>query len=179
MNDPRRAVACGAAAALLGIGTNIGGLGSAAAQPNDYGTLPVDPNLVTDSLAYNAAPPVFDPSGQPGVTAVYTHRGGERQITNTILVLPDAQAATAAVGGAAVGKVANGQTQPDAVGSGGTIVSGMLPDGTKSVTVLTFTQGNAAATIEFDGPPRDPAPADFVVELGQKQDTAIKDWQAA
>ncbi len=179
MNDLRRAVACGAAAALLGIGTTIGGLGSAAAQPNDYGTLPVDPNLVTDSLAYNAAPPVFDPNGQPGVTAVYTHRGGERQITNTILVLPDAQAATAAVGGAAVGKVANGQTQPAAVGSGGTIVSGMSPDGTKSVTVLTFTQGNAAATIEFDGPPRDPAPADFVVELGQKQDTAIKDWQAA
>src|SRR5258707_5091588 len=84
-NDPRRAVACGAAAALLGIGTTIGGLGSSAAQPNDYGTLPVDPSLVTDSLAYNAAPPVFDPSGQPGVTAVYTHRGGERQITNTIL----------------------------------------------------------------------------------------------
>ncbi len=138
MNDLRRAVACGAAAALLGIGTIIGGLGSAAAQPNDYGTLPVDPNLVTDSLAYNAAPPVFDPNGQPGVTAVYTHRGGERQITNTILVLPDAQAATAAVGGAAVGKVANGQTQPAAVGSGGPIVSGMSPDG----------------TIEFNGPPK-------------------------
>ena len=78
-----------------------------------------------------------------------------------------------------MGKVANGQTQPAVVGSGGTIVSGMSPDGTKSVTVLTFTQGNAAATIEFDGPPRDPAPADFVVEFGQKQDTAIKDWQAA
>jgi hypothetical protein len=155
MNNLRRAVACGAAAALLGIGTTAGGLGSAAAQPNDYSTLPVDPNVVTDSLAYNAAPPVFDPSGQPGVTAVYTHRGGERQITN-ILVLSDAQAATAAVGGAAVGKVANGQTQPAAVGSGGTIVSGMSPDGTKSVTVLTFTQGNAAATIESDGPPEIP-----------------------
>jgi hypothetical protein len=47
------------------------------------------------------------------------------------------------------------------------------------VTVLTFTQGNAAATIEFDGAPKDPAPADLVVELGQKQDTAIRDWQAA
>jgi hypothetical protein len=125
MNDLRKAVACGAAPALLGIGTTIGGLGSAAAQPNDYRTLPVDPNLVTDSLAYNAAPPVFDPSGQPGDT----------------------------------------------------IDSGMSPDGTKSVTVLTFTQGNAAATIESDGPPRDPAPADL--ELGQKQDTAITDWQAA
>ena len=42
-----------------------------------------------------------------------------------------------------------------------------------------FTEGNPATTIEFDGPPSDPAPTDFVLELGQKQDTAIRDWQAA
>jgi hypothetical protein len=29
----------------------IAGFGYAAAQPGDYGTLPVDPNLITDSLA--------------------------------------------------------------------------------------------------------------------------------
>jgi hypothetical protein len=45
------------------------------------------------------------------------------------------------------------------------------------VTVLSFTEGNVATTIEFDGPSNDPAPPDFVTELGQKQDTAIKDWQ--
>jgi len=179
MNVLPRAVAGPAAAALLVIGVTVGGLGSAAAQPNDYSTLPVDPNLVTDSLAYTAAPPVFNPDGQPGVSTVYTHRGGDRQITSTILILPDAQSAAAAVGAEAAGKVAGGQTQTAAVGSGGTIVSGMSPDGSKSVSVLTFTQGNAAAIVEFDGPPRDPAPADFVVELGQKQDTAIRDWQAA
>jgi hypothetical protein len=55
----------------------------------------------------------------------------------------------------------------------------MSPDGSKSVTVLTFTQGNAATTIEFDGLPKDPAPVDLVLELGRKQDTAIRDWQAA
>jgi hypothetical protein len=55
----------------------------------------------------------------------------------------------------------------------------MSPDGSKSVTVLSFAQGNAATTIEFDGAPKDPAPADLVLELGQKQDTAIRDWQAA
>jgi hypothetical protein len=59
------------------------------------------------------------------------------------------------------------------------MLSGMSPDGTKSVTVLSFTQGNTATTIEFDGAPKDPAPADLVLELGQKQDTAIQDWQAA
>jgi hypothetical protein len=158
------------------------GFGYAAAQPGDYSTLPVDPNLITDSQAYNAAPPVFNPSGQPGVQAVYTHRDGSRQIISTILVLPDAQAAAAALDAARAGpagKVVNGQTQPAAVGSGGTMVSGMSPDGSKSVTVLSFTQGNAATTIEFDGAPNDPAPSDLVVEMGQKQDTAIRDWQAA
>ena len=98
----------------------IAGFGYAAAQPGDYGTLPVDPNLITDSLAYNAAPPVFNPNGRPGVEAVYTHRDGSRQITSTILVLPDSQAANAAIDGARAGlaaKVANGQTQPAAVGS--------------------------------------------------------------
>jgi hypothetical protein len=182
MKASTRAAASLTAAAVFTIGVAVGGFGSAAAQPGDYSTLPVDPNLITDSLAYNAAPPVFNPNGQPGVTAVYNHRDGGRQITSTILILPDAAAASAAVNGPRAelaGKVANGQTQPAAVGAGGTMVSGMSPDGSKSVTVLTFTQGNAAATIEFDGAPKDPAPADLVVELGQKQDTAIRDWQAA
>jgi hypothetical protein len=163
--------------AALAAGATIGGFGSAAAQSSDYSTLPVDPNLLTDSLAYSAAPFDINPDGRPGVTAVYTHReGGTRTITTTILILPDAQAATAALTGAAA-EVANPQTKPAAVGTGGTMVSGTSPDGTESVTVLTFTQGNAATTIEFDGPTNDPVPADLVVELGQKQDTAIKDWQ--
>jgi hypothetical protein len=167
-----------ATAIAVTIGAAVGGLGSAAAA-GDYGTLPVDPNLVTDSQAYSAAPLVYMPDGQPGVQAVYNHRNGGMQITSTILVLPDAPSASAALGGLnAAGKVANGKTQSVAVGTGGQTISGMSPDGSKSVTVLTFTQGNAAAMIEFDGPPKDPAPADLVTELGQKQDTAIRDWQA-
>jgi len=180
MKSPTMAVGSLAAAAALTVGVTIAGLGSAAAQP-DYSRLPVDPNVITDSLAYNATPPVLNPNGQPGVSAVYNHRDGSRQITSTILILPDAAAATAALNGSrseAAGEVANGQPRPAAVGAGGEMVSGMSPDGTQSVTVLTFTQGNAAATIQFDGPPKDPAPEDLVVELGQKQDTAIKDWQA-
>jgi hypothetical protein len=174
-----RTMAGGLAAAAI---MTFGGFGYAAAQPGDVSVLPVDPNLITDSLAYNAAPPVFNPNGQPGVQTVYTHRDGSRQITSTILVLPDAQAATAALDGARAelaGKVADGQTQPAAVGSAGTLVSGMSPDGSKSVTVLSFAEGNTATTIEFDGAPKDPAPSDLVLELGRKQDTAIRDWQAA
>jgi hypothetical protein len=55
----------------------------------------------------------------------------------------------------------------------------MSPDGSKSVSVLSFAEGNTATTIEFDGTPKDPRPTDLVLELGQKQDTAIRDWQAA
>lgn len=155
------------------------GIGSAAAQSTDYSRLPVDPNSITDSLAYTAAPLAINPDGRPGVRAEYTHReGGTRQITTTILVLADPAAATAALDGAAA-DVANQQSQPVDVGTGGTMVTGTSPDGTESVAVLTFTEGNTATTIEFEGPANDPAPADLVTELGQKQAAAIKTWQTA
>ncbi len=168
-----------AAAAAL---TICAGLGSAAAQSSDYSTLPVDPNLVTDSFAYTAAAPVFNPNGQPGVQAVYNHRDNTRQITTTVMVLPNAQAATAALDGARAelaGQVTNPQTQPADVGSGGTMLTGMSSDGSQSVTVLSFAEGNTATTIEFEGAPNDPAPPDLVLELGRKQDTANQDWQSA
>jgi len=65
------------------------------------------------------------------------------------------------------------------IGSGGTVLTGMSPDASKSATILSFAEGNTATTVEFDGTPKDPVPPDLVLELGQKQDTAIEDWQAA
>ena len=172
------AIRTGCALAAVAMSASLG-IGAAAAQSNDYSTLPVDPNTITDSQAYTAAPLDIDPNGQRGVMAEYTHReGGTRQITTTILVLSDAPAATAALGGAAA-EVTNQRSQPAPVGTGRTLVTGTSPDGTESVTVLTFTEGNTATTIEFDGPPNDPAPADLVIELGQKQAAAIKNWQTA
>jgi len=35
-----------------------------------------------------------------------------------------------------------------------------------------------ATTVEFNCAPKDPAPTDLVLELGRKQDTAIRGWQA-
>ncbi|UUO02433.1 hypothetical protein M4D79_02725 [Mycolicibacterium novocastrense] len=111
--------------------------------------------------------------------AEYTHReGGTRQITTTILVLADPGAAAAALNSAAA-DVANQHSQPVDVGTGGTMVTGTSLDGTESVAVLTFTEGNTATTIEFEGPANDPAPADLVTELGQKQAAAITNWQTA
>jgi hypothetical protein len=169
------------AAALLILGLTISGMGTAAAQP-DYGTLPVNPNEVTDSTAYIAAAPVQNPQGQPGVEAVFTHRDGTREITNTILIFADAPAATAAMDQARstlADQVVGSTTQAVSVGTGATIVSGTSPDGSKSLAVLTFTEGGAFTTIEFEGPTNDPVPIDLVTEYGQRQATTIRDTLAA
>ena len=63
------------------------GIGSASAAPN-YDTLPVNPNVITDSTAYIPVPPVADPDGRQGVRQEFNHRDGSRGITTTILVLP-------------------------------------------------------------------------------------------
>jgi hypothetical protein len=37
-----------------------------------------------------------------------------------------------------------------------------------------FTEGKAFAVLEFESPPNDPVPSDVVLDLGRKQDAAIK-----
>lgn len=180
MKIPMMARRSVAAAILLTAGA-VNGMGSAAAQP-DYGAIPVDPNAVTDSTAFIAGESVMNPNGQPGVETVYTHRDGTRQITATVLVLPDPASATASMDDARArlaSKILDSTTQPAAVGAGGSIVSGLSADRSQSVTTLTFTEGNAFANIAFDGPPKDPVPADLVTEYGQRQDAAIKAALAA
>lgn len=177
MKVSRIAAGSPAAAALLAVGVTVGGIGSAAAQPDDYTVLLIDPNTVTDSTAYVAGPTTTNPGGQPGATAVFTHRDGSRKITDTVWVLSDPAAAAAAIAqaqGAVTNQIANQKTQSVPVGSGGQLVTGSSPDGSKSVSVLYFTEGNAASTIEFSGPANDPAPSDMAIEMGQKQDAAIK-----
>jgi len=164
------------AAGFLTIGGMMAGMGSAAAQI-DYGTLPVNPNEVTDSTAYVAAAPIQNPQGQPGIEASYSHRDGSRTVTDTILVLGSPEAASAAMGEAR-GQVSSqvvGTPQVAPVGSGGSIVAGTSPDGTRSIAVLTFTEGSAFTTVEFEGPANDPVPVDLVTEYGQKQAAAIRD----
>jgi hypothetical protein len=164
-----RIAAVGSAITLWTFGATVGVSGIAAADP-----VPVDPNIVSDSLAYSAGAPVQNPDGQMGVSTVYTHRDGTRQIKNTILVFPDAGAASAAMDGYDVTqRVVNGKTQAAAVGNKGTVVSGTSPDGTQSVSVLRFVEGNTVTTVEFAGAPRDPAPIDFIVDYGQRQDAAL------
>ncbi len=152
------------------------GIGTATAAP-DYGTLPVNPNIITDSTAYTPTPPVIDPDGRQGVRQEFNHRDGTRGITTTIAILPTAQDATGATDARRGGLgdvVANPTSQPVAVGTGGTLVTGVSPDGGQSVGVLLFSEGTAAVQVEFDGPLNDPVPADLATQYGQDQATAIR-----
>ncbi|WP_286275061.1 hypothetical protein [Mycobacterium antarcticum] len=174
------AAVCGATSTvLLTIGLFTASV--AAAQPGDYAGLPVDPNVVTDSTAYVAAPPTLNPDGQPGVETIFTHRDSSRTITDTILVLSDPAAASAALAGATpvvVTTIPGGGNEPAPVGSNGTMITGASADGTRSVTVVRFTEGGTAAIIEFSGAAGDPVPPDLAVEYARQQATAIRDADA-
>ena len=54
------------------------------------------------------------------------------------------------------------------------MVAGTSPDKSKAVTVLLYTEGKAFVTLEFDGPTDSLPPQDFVNDVAQKQDAAIK-----
>ena len=164
----------GLTAALFSAGLTLGA-GLAAAQPDDYSALIIDPNVVTDSQAYTAGTPTLNPGGQPGASTVFTHRDGGRTITDTVWVLSDPAAASSALNQAqSTAAIGNQKLTSAAVGSGARLITGTSSDGTQSVSVLYFTEGNAASSIQFAGPAADPAPSDLVIEMGQKQDALIK-----
>lgn len=163
-----------AQAALVSAGLMAAGIGSAVAAPGNYTALLIDPNVVTDSQAWSGGAPTMNPDGQPGVAVVFTHRDGTRTITDTVLVLSDPNAATAA--NATLrddNSITNPVSQTVAVGTDGQLTTGTSSDG-RSLGVLTFTQGNTASTIEFEGAAGDPVPVDLVEQLGQAQITRIK-----
>ena len=51
---------------------------------------------------------------------------------------------------------------------------GLSPDNSKAVTYVTFAEGNVDVDSEFDGPPGDPAPHEYVLYIARTQDAAIK-----
>jgi hypothetical protein len=149
---------------------------SAQAQPADYTELLIKATDIDAPEAFTASPPKQNPDGKAGVTTSFSNPDGTHVIRDTILVLPDPSAAATALDSAktALGGSVSGTPGPADVGSGGTTVSGNSPDGSKSVTVLLFTQGRAFTNLEFDGPANGAVPPDFVTDVGQKQVTAIK-----
>ena len=151
---------------------------SSSAATADYTALLIKASDITlpgDTFAVQ--PPIQNPNGQPGVAQMFGNQNDTRHIGDTILILPDPDQAVSELDleKAALGDTVTGGTPaPAAVGTGGTTVSGTAPEGSKAVTVLLFSEGKAFVNLEFDSPLNDPVPPQFVTDVGQKQDTAIK-----
>jgi hypothetical protein len=149
---------------------------SAQSESDDYSGLLVKVTDIDTPMPFTAGPVIPNPNGQAGVETTFSNDDKSRQIHDTILVFGDPSAAAGALDAAKakLGDSVQGTPAPALVGAGGTTVSGNSPDGSKGVMLLLFTEGKAFTTLNFVGPPGMLPPPDFVTELGQKQDTAIK-----
>ncbi|WP_428340933.1 hypothetical protein [Mycobacterium sp.] len=149
---------------------------SAKPQSTDYSRLLIKATDIDTPMAFTADPVTPNPNGQAGVQTTFSNDDKTRQIHDTILVFGDPAAAASALEAAKakLGDSVRGTPAPAVVGSAGSTVSGNSPDGAKGVMMLLFTEGRALTTLNFVGPPDMLPPPDFVTELGQKQDTAIK-----
>jgi hypothetical protein len=161
---------------------------SAPAQPSDYTGLLIQATDIDAPIPFTAGPPTNNPNGQPGVAITFStqpHTADQNGLTvkevhirDTIQVLPDPAAATSALNSAKTGQgsvVKDPKTDSTNVGTDGTTLSGKSPDGSKGVTVLLFTEGRGFVTLEFVGAAdTPPPPPEFVTDVGQKQDAAVK-----
>jgi hypothetical protein len=164
--------------ATASAGSNSATSSSSSAAAADYTALLIKASDITlPGDTFTVQPPIQNPNGQPGVAQIFSNQNDTRHIGDTILILPDPDQAVSELDQekAALGDMVKGGTPaPAAVGTGGTTVSGTSPDGSKAVTVLLFTEGKGFVNLEFDSAPNDPVPPQFVTDVGQKQDTAIK-----
>jgi hypothetical protein len=150
---------------------------SASAQPTDYTRLLIQASDINAPIQFTGGPPTSNPNGQPGAAITFNTDDNSHVIKDTIQVLADPAAATNALNAAKGGQgnaVKNPTTHPLNVGTGGTALSGNSPDNSKGVLILMFTEGKAFVTLEFDGPVDSLPPEDFVTDVGQKQDAAVK-----
>ncbi|WP_428338441.1 hypothetical protein [Mycobacterium sp.] len=187
MRIPLTAMAATAIAATL-VGVSGCGSDSKTATPssgfsttphpaiNDYTTLLIKASDIKAPDPFIAGPATKDPNGQQGATITFADQDHSHAIIDTIQILPDIEAAASALDSAKathretlLAKSLNAE-----VGVGGSTISGLSPDHSKGVTVLVFTEGKAMVTLEFDGPSFALAPPEFVTEVGQKQDDAVK-----
>jgi hypothetical protein len=149
-----------------------------AATEQDYSRLLIAAeDIVAPGDTFTAKAPMVNPNGQPGVATVFSNDGDTHEIGDTILVLPDPDAAGVALQGAQGAlsqSVTGGEPQPAQIGSDSVMIAGTSPDGSKAVTVLLFVEGRAFTTLEFDSAADDPVPTEFVLDVATKQDAKIK-----
>lgn len=143
---------------------------------SDYTKLLIKASDIKAPDAFTAGPTTKDPNGQLGATTTFTDQDQSHVIIDTIQILLNPEAAANQLDSAKAIHHESLLAKPlgAEVGVGGVTISGLSPDHSKGVTVLLFTEGKALVTLEFDGPSFALAPTDFVTDVGQKQDEAIK-----
>jgi hypothetical protein len=149
----------------------------APAQPSDYSNLLIKPTDIVvpgDTFTLAQTLPVPNPAGTEGV---FMNQGGTRKVDDTIYVYPDPGQASQALdqSAKAIQELSvKAPPTPADVGTGGQMAVGPSPDGSKSKAIVMFTEGKVFTVLEFESPPNDPVQPDFVLDLGKKQDAAIK-----
>ncbi len=146
------------------------------AQLSDYTTLLIKASDINAPEPFTASPAVKNPNGQQGATTTFSDQDHSHTIIDTIQVLPDPAGAANALDSARAMQHETLQAKPMSVDVGvdGTTITGTSPDRSKGVTVLLFTEGKAFVSLEFDGPSYALAPPEFIHDVGDKQDAAIK-----
>lgn len=116
------------------------------------------------------------PAGK-GITGIFVTADGTRQVGDTIIVLPNADAAKTALTaaeGAAKDAIEGATVKSLDVGDGGQVFTGTTGSGAKASVELLFTEGNALVSIEFDGQKGDTVPDAVLAQVANAQDAAIK-----
>lgn len=149
--------------------------GPSPGQSTDYSALLIKPADIGGDLTA-PQPPVLNPNNAPGVAQLFASADNSRRVGDSILIVADPATAAAGIENtkANYGGKVNGAWQPVDVGSNGTMISGMSPDNTQAVTVLLFSEGRALVDLEFDSAPGDPIDPAMAIDIGRKQDAAIK-----
>ncbi len=149
---------------------------SASAAPADYTGLLIKATDISENERWVVDTPPKPNENGPGADVTFRNEPGTRAIFDSILVFSDASQAQQGLDGGkkSLTNQVTGTPQPVDVGTGGTLVAGTKPDGTQAITALLFTEGRAFVDMVFSSAPDDPVPPDAAVELGQKQDSAIK-----
>ncbi|WP_197415561.1 hypothetical protein [Mycobacterium sp. IS-1590] len=151
---------------------------SAAASAADYSRLLLQASDLSDdedTFTVQSTNPA--PGGLPGASALFVNQDDTRAISNTIVVYPDAEAATKTLREAIprLDQVVAGATpRPAPVGTDGTTAVGESVDRSKAVTMLLFTQGPALVRLEFQSALGDATTDKFVINVGRMQDVALR-----
>lgn len=144
-------------------------------QAPDYSSLLIKPSDIGGDFK-SPQPPVLNPNNATGVAQLFANPDNSRRIGDTILIVADPAVAKASIERTKAnyaGKV-SGTWQPVDVGSNGFMISGNSPDNSQAVTVLLFSEGKAVVNIEFDSAPNDPIDPAIAIDVGRKQQAAIK-----